>query len=343
MRLIALAKPRLGQAQHSATFAVLVSLVGHGCSVRTLKGCRVFRPLRNFDSMRSLERPMAMQPAIDNDELAAALLPALFEAGRLEMAHFTAGVVFEKKADRSPVTIADQEAEAVLLKALEAFAPHIPVVAEEATSAGVAHGWQRRFFLVDALDGTRLFIRNKPEFSINVALVEDGKALFGAILSPPTGRLFLTRSDGHAYETQLDLVSPQVCAFSSLEFRRLSTREPNGADLVAFNSRGAGGAASQLLATLNVTDARPLGSAMKFCLIAAGEGDLYVRFGETSEWDTAAGQAILEAAGGCVVKTDGSPLTYGHADRSYVNPHFIAWGRQPLWRQDGDTSRVPAG
>jgi len=116
--------------------------------------------------------------AKDHDALIDALLPAVREAGRLEMAHFTKGVKFEQKADRSPVTVADHEAEAVLLAALAAIAPDIPVVAEERIAAGAACEYARQFFLVDALDGTRLFIRGKPEFSINIALVEDGKARF---------------------------------------------------------------------------------------------------------------------------------------------------------------------
>jgi len=137
--------------------------------------------------------------AKDHDALIDALLPAVREAGRLEMAHFTKGVKFEQKADRSPVTVADHEAEAVLLAALAAIAPDIPVVAEERIAAGGACEYARQFFLVDALDGTRLFIRGKPEFSINIALVEDGKARFGLIFLPPSERLFVTRADGAAY------------------------------------------------------------------------------------------------------------------------------------------------
>ena len=277
--------------------------------------------------------------AQDHDALINALLPAVREAGRLEMAHFTKGVKFVQKADRSPVTAADHEAESVLLAALSKVAPDIPVVAEERISAGAACEYARRFFLVDALDGTRLFIRGKPEFSINIALVEDGKARFGLIFLPPSERLFVTRADGAAYEARLHLSTREQSP--SVEFARISTRAPDPAALVAFNSRGAGSASTNLLKTLNVLDARPLGSSMKFCLIAAGEGDLYARFGETCEWDTAAGQAILEAAGGSVTTLDGLPLSYGHYERRFRNPHFVAWGRQPLWRS-GDNVSSPA-
>jgi 3'(2'), 5'-bisphosphate nucleotidase len=273
----------------------------------------------------------------DHDALIAALLPAVREAGRLEMSHFTNGVKFERKADRSPVTAADREAEAVILSVLSHIAPDIPVVAEEEIAAGAACRYARRFFLVDALDGTRLFIRGRPEFSINIGFVEDGKTRFGLIYLPPSERLFVTRSDGASYEA---LVSREKeVSFADMRFKRLTTRVPDPAGLVAFNSRGAGVASTNLLAFLKVHEARPLGSSMKFCLIAAAEGDLYARFGETYEWDTAAGQAILEAAGGSVTNLDGTPLTYGHYGRSYRNPYFVAWGRQPLW--SGAVAELP--
>lgn len=271
------------------------------------------------------------------DAFIAALLPAIREAGRLEMAYFTNGVTFEQKADRSPVTAADREAEAVILAALARIAPDVQVVAEEEIAAGKVCGYAKRFFLVDALDGTRLFIRGKPEFTINVGFVEDGKTRFGLIYLPPAERLFVTRADG-AYEAQLPLTGD--LDYAALRFKRLETRTPDLDQLFAFNSRGNGAASSNLLALLKVSDAKPFGSSMKFCLIAAGEGDLYARFGETCEWDTAAGQAILEAAGGSVTNLDGTPLTYGHYDRAFRNPYFVAWGRQPLWR--GAVAELPS-
>ncbi|MBA2125350.1 3'(2'),5'-bisphosphate nucleotidase CysQ [Hyphomicrobium methylovorum] len=267
----------------------------------------------------------------DHDALVTALLPTVRAAGRLEMAYFAKGVEIEQKADRSPVTIADREAELVILADLAKIAPEIPVVAEEEIAAGRPCEYARRFFLVDALDGTRLFIRGKPEFSINIGYVEDGKARFGLIYLPPSERLFVTRADGFAYEGQLSLAPGEEPP--EVTFHRITTRTPDPETLVAFNSRGTGSASAQLLADLKVADARPLGSAMKFCLIAAGEGDLYARFGETYEWDTAAGQAILEAAGGSVTTPEGEPLTYGHFQRGFRNGHFVAWGRQPLWRR----------
>lgn len=283
-------------------------------------------------------------PAIDvtnHDALIAALLPAVRDAGRVEMEHFRKGVAIEQKADRSPVTVADREAEVLLLAALAKIAPEVSVVAEEEIAAGAVPAYARQFFLVDALDGTRLFIRGKPEFSINIGLVEDGRATFGLIFLPPSERLFVTRSDGAAYEARLPLSAGD--ALPEISFKRIATRTPNRDTLVAFNSRGAGSASAHLLAELNVAEARPLGSAMKFCLIAAGEGDLYARFGETYEWDTAAGQAILEAAGGSVTTPAGEPLTYGHYTRGFRNPYFVAWGRQPLWRSGDETGTAVRG
>ena len=172
-------------------------------------------------------RAMLPIDAQNHDALINALLPAVREAGRLEMAHFTKGVKFVQKADRSPVTAADHEAESVLLAALSKVAPDIPVVAEERISAGAACEYARRFFLVDALDGTRLFIRGKPEFSINIALVEDGKARFGLIFLPPSERLFVTRADGAAYEARLHLSIREQSP--SVEFARISTRSPDPA------------------------------------------------------------------------------------------------------------------
>lgn len=273
----------------------------------------------------------------DHDAFIAALLPAVREAGRLEMSHFKNGVAFEQKADRSPVTAADREAEAVILAALARVAPDVPVVAEEQISNGGPCLYAKRFFLVDALDGTRLFIRGKPEFSVNIGYVEDGISKFGLIYLPPSERLFVTRADG-AYQAHIPHGNERP--FEDIRFERLATREPNLNALVAFNSRGAGAASTNLLALLKVHEAKPLGSSMKFCLIAAGEGDLYARFGETCEWDTAAGQAILEAAGGSVTNLDGTRLTYGHYDRAFRNPYFVAWGRQPLWR--GAMTELPS-
>jgi 3'(2'), 5'-bisphosphate nucleotidase len=266
----------------------------------------------------------------DYQKLAAALYPAVMEAGRVEMGHFSSGVAVETKPDKSPVTAADREAEAIIVAALARAVPEITVVAEEAVAAGHVPQSADRFFLVDALDGTRLFIRGKPEFSVNIGLVENGKPVFGLIYVPPTGDLFVTTGGGQSARAQAPCDLANARDFSELRFSQLQTREPDPANLTAYNSQTAGGASASFLAALNVRHATPVGSSLKFCLIAAGEGDIYARLGQTSEWDTAAGQAILEAAGGCVTTLDGKPLTYGKPDRAYQNPHFVAWARTPM-------------
>ena len=264
----------------------------------------------------------------DADALTRGLLPAALEAGRVEMAHFAAGVAIERKADKSPVTVADREAEAIIVEALHRLAPDIQVIAEEAVSRGEATTHAARYFLVDALDGTRLFVKGSPEFSINVALIENGRAVYGLIYGPATGGLYLTRSDGSAAGAVLP--PHEARGVDDIAFERLVSRDPDPARLVAYNSQSAGGRTTALLAELGVMEKRPFGSSLKFCLIAAGEGDIYARLGDTNEWDTAAGQAILEAAGGAVTTLDGQPLTYGDPARMYLNPHFIAWAKRPL-------------
>lgn len=268
--------------------------------------------------------------AFDADSLIAGLLPAVLEAARVELRHFSAGVTVLSKPDASPVTAADHEAEGILLRCLARHWGKVPVIAEELAAAGGLPSEQGDFFLVDALDGTRHFIRGKPEFSINIALVHARKPVFGLIYVPPRGVLYATRSDGCAYRAVLPANAYAPASLSEIKPERLHTRPADRARLVAFNSRTTGGASSEFLAALDVQEARPLGSSEKFCLIAAGEGDLYARFGPTYEWDTAAGQAILEAAGGSVTTIDGDAMVYGKSAESYLNTSFVAWGGPPL-------------
>lgn len=266
----------------------------------------------------------------DADDLTLALLPAVLEAARAEMRHFNAGVEVSSKPDESPVTAADHEAEAILLAALARYAPQTPVIAEERAAAGELPPPEGRYFLVDALDGTRYFIRGKPEFSINVAISDAGKPVYGLIYMPPTGMLYVTRSDGGSYGGVVTSCASLPEKLDQLGLQRLATREPDRGHLMAYTSRNSAGASGDFLRQLQVHESLSMGSSEKFCLIAAGQDDVYARLGPTYEWDTAAGQAILEGAGGCVTLLDGSPLTYGKAAQGYLNPGFVAWGRTPL-------------
>lgn len=266
---------------------------------------------------------------LDHRGLAEALLPAVLEAGRVEMAYFDAKVAVERKADKSPVTAADREAEAILVAALARAAPGVPIIAEEAMAAGAMPKVERTAFLVDPLDGTKEFIAGSPEFTVNIGLIADGQPVFGLIFVPATGDLYLTDGPSSAVQARVSGASTGL-KLRDLDLRPLKSRTPDRSRLVALASRRATSAAlDDLFKSLNVGEVRRLGSSLKFCLIAAGEADLYARLGETSEWDTAAGQAILVAAGGSVVGLDGRPLAYLKGDRRYLNPPFLAWSRAP--------------
>ncbi len=218
------------------------------------------------------------------------------------------------KADDSPVTDADQRAEAIIVPALEALAPGVQVVAEEACAA---HGMPQvgaEFWLVDPLDGTREFINRNGEFTVNVALVQHGVPVLGVVLAPALDRLFVGAAGVGAWVEEHG------------ERRPIRVRAPGERGLVVVGSRSHGDADAldRFLAGRRVAELRAAGSSLKFCLIAAGEADLYPRLGRTMEWDIAAGHAVLAAAGGRVERLDGNPMIYGKA--GFENPHFVAWG-----------------
>ena len=220
------------------------------------------------------------------------------------------------KADKSPVTDADHAAEAVIVAGLRALTPGLAVVAEEEMAAGHVPSLDGRpFWLVDPLDGTKEFIKRNGEFTVNIALVEDGKPTLGVVLAPVPGTLW--RGDA------------ALGADKSVRggaFVPIAVRKPPAAGLTAFASRSTAIYSDLDIwfrsNGLTVAERKQAGSSLKFCLIAEGEGDIYPRFGPTNEWDTAAGQGVLEAAGGEVVTTDGRPLVYGKP--GFGNPHFIA-------------------
>jgi 3'(2'), 5'-bisphosphate nucleotidase len=268
--------------------------------------------------------------AEDYPRLLDELLPAVLAAGRIEMRHFKAGVSVETKADTTPVTVADREAEAILEEGLKRAAPGVPVIAEEAVAAGRVPAVADAFFLVDPLDGTRAFIRRDPEFTINVGLVEGDRPVFGIIYAPALDLLFATLAPDAAVEVRI-APDAAVTRLSERQMKPLHTREPDPGALVAFASRShAAESTEAFLRRLPIAEKRKASSSLKFCLIARGEADLYARLGETSEWDTAAGHAILAAAGGSVTTLDGAPLRYAKKEKGFANPHFVAWGRSSL-------------
>src|SRR5215469_14938621 len=234
------------------------------------------------------------------------------------------------KADNSPVTNADHAAEEIVLAALAQLSPGVPAIAEEQTAAGHIPETGSDFFLVDPLDGTKEFLKFNGEFTVNIALVSDGRAVFGLIYAPAKSDCYLTLGSGHAVRCELHPAHTPAPG-GTFDFLPLNGERTRGRPFTSITSRShPRPAAAAFLERLGNPERMMLGSSLKFGVLARGEADVYPRFGPTSEWDTAAGQAILEAAGGSVVRADdGQPLTYGKRDRGYVNPAFIAWRRPP--------------
>jgi len=216
------------------------------------------------------------------------------------------------KSDGSPVTEADQLAEAVILAELRSLTPDIPVVAEEAVAAGDVPSVSDRFWLVDPLDGTKEFISRNGEFTVNIALVERGCPVLGVVLAPALGRLFAGAVGHGAFVEDAQGRRPIRC-------RCVPTC---GLTVVASRSHGDAAALDAFLAGRTVASLTNAGSSLKLCLVAAGEADLYPRLGRTMEWDIAAGHAVLRAAGGKVLCLSGDELRYGKP--GFANPHFVA-------------------
>lgn len=255
-----------------------------------------------------------MLEAEDRLELLEQLLPVVRRAGDLIMDIYQTDFEVRGKTDSSPVTEADERAEALILPALSELSPSIPVVAEEAVAAGRTPDVGNRFWLVDPLDGTREFISRNGEFTVNIGLIEAGEPVLGVVLAPALNRLFAGAVGAGAFAEEND------------RRRVISVREPRdeGLTVVASRSHGDPAALESFLQGRRVAHLRNAGSSLKICLVASGEADLYPRLGRTMEWDIAAGHAVLSAAGGRITRVDGTPLTYGKQD--FANPHFVAWG-----------------
>ena len=223
----------------------------------------------------------------------------------------------QRKDDHSPLTAADLAAQRVIAAGLAQLDPVLPVISEEARAApwSQRREWQR-YWLVDPLDGTREFVKRNGEFTVNIALIENHQPVLGVVLAPVTGELYAAaRGQGAWLQTQVDA-----------PWQRIHTRALTEAATVA-GSRSHGGSGIALLQQLLGDDyqSKPLGSSLKFCLVASGVADVYLRRGATSEWDTAAAQSVLEEAGGAVLDLAGDPLRYNRGD-SLINPEFIAVG-----------------
>jgi 3'(2'), 5'-bisphosphate nucleotidase len=269
-----------------------------------------------------------ISPALLPDsDIAEALVAAAIAAGQVIVEVRRRGLSVERKADASPVTEADRAAEAIILDRLAGIAPGVPVVAEEACALGYLPEVAGEFFLVDALDGTKEFIRGGSDFTVNAALIRNGEPVVGVVLAPVSGEIFAG-------------VAGEGAWFGVASNGRVSGRRPakvraagDRVDVVASKSHPTR-ETDAYIARYRVGSCVVAGSSLKFCALAAGRADLYPRMGDTMQWDTAAGDAVLRAAGGRTVTLDGAPLRYGPKGAvgiaAFRNPWFVAVGGMDL-------------
>ncbi len=251
--------------------------------------------------------------SISHREYLASCCSIARDAGALLMEYFTKDFITRHKADNSPVTDADLAANRFIVKALAALAPHIPIIAEEDVTLGRED--HELFWLVDPLDGTLSFTRGEPEFTVNIGLIRNRKPLLGVIYAPPQDAMYWGEIGQGAFRKSGGGAAAAI-----------ATRAPDKDGLVVARSRSRPSKeAAAYLETLRIKQTISGSSSIKFCQIAEGGADLYPRFGRTMEWDTAAGHAILQAAGGRVETVDGKPLAYGKP--GFENPGFVAYGR----------------
>jgi 3'(2'),5'-bisphosphate nucleotidase len=249
------------------------------------------------------------------------LVPIALEAGAAILRVYASDFKIEAKGDASPVTQADRLAEELIVRGLKSLSPDMPVLAEEAAAAGAAFVSGAAFFLVDPLDGTKEFVSRNGEFTVNIALISEQRPIAGVVYAPAIGKLYGGAQGAGAFRIDYSTegAGRGRCAIKA---------RPRPKRLTAVASRShRSPETDDFLKTLDVGAFAEAGSSLKFCLIAEGVADIYPRLGRTMEWDTGAGQAVLEAAGGRVlVHPTGEPLLYGKDARGFDNPHFVAWG-----------------
>ncbi len=253
---------------------------------------------------------------LDLPALLTDLIPLVREAGRVVMCVYGTDFDVETKGDDSPVTAADQQAERVILAGLRRLTPEIPVVAEEAAAAGDVPDVSACFWLVDPVDGTKEFVNRNGEFTVNIALVGHGRPLLGLVFAPALDRLFF---GAEGIGSWVDDARGR---------RAIAARPAPAEGLTVVGSRwhGDDAAVDAFLAGRPIAARTTVGSSLKLCLVAEGAADVYPRFGRTMEWDIAAGDAVLRAAGGLVETTTGALMAYGKP--GFENPDFAAWGRR---------------
>jgi 3'(2'), 5'-bisphosphate nucleotidase len=249
-------------------------------------------------------------------ELTPQVLALARQAGARILEVYRQSVDVIAKADASPLTIADLRSHETILAGLAALTPLVPALSEESSTVPFATRaqWQR-FWLVDPLDGTKEFLARNDQFTVNIALIEGHSPVFGVVYVPAQDLIYWGGKGLGAFRQR---------GVDPVESIGVRTQAPATLRIVGSRSH-ANDSLTQLLPRLGAFDLVAIGSSLKFCLIAAGEADVYPRFGPTSEWDTAAAQAVVEGAGGQVVASDGRPLRY-NTQESLLNPYFIAFG-----------------
>ena len=244
------------------------------------------------------------------------ILRLVRQAGDAILAIYNTDFEVERKQDNSPLTAADLAAHRVIVSTLERLTPEIPVFSEESAkiSFDTRRQWQC-YWLIDPLDGTREFVKRNGEFTVNIALIEAHQPTFGVVYAPVLERLYYGVRDRGAWKQEGERVAEEIRVVSQ---RRRPAR-------VAGSRSHAGDSLRRFLDNLGDHELLSMGSSLKLCLVAEGQADIYPRLGPTSEWDTAAAQAVVEAAGGCVTTLDLQPLRYNTKD-SLLNPHFLVFG-----------------
>jgi 3'(2'), 5'-bisphosphate nucleotidase len=259
----------------------------------------------------------------DTSALLQSLIYTAQRAGGAIMAVYATDFAVKDKADASPVTVADEAAEKIILADLAMIAPGVPVVAEEAAAAGKVPVIAERFFLVDPLDGTREFVSRRDEFTVNVALIENGAPVLGVVFAPARHELYWGDVEaGKAGHIDADPDGTMPSMGAAIVARPVPAQ---GLTAVASRSHRTP-ETDAFLSNYSVAEFLSIGSSLKFCMVAAGRADVYPRIGTTMEWDTAAGHAVLSAAGGSVTDLEGGPFRYGKP--GFRNGNFIAWGRR---------------
>lgn len=258
-------------------------------------------------------------PDSDAQRLLSEITPLARDAGAKIMTFYQGDFEVRSKSDSSPVTEADEAAEKIIITGLQRLAPDIPIIAEEATAAGkTADVSGGRFWLVDPLDGTKEFVNHRDEFTVNIALVDDRRPVLGVVFAPALDAFYAASGPGTA-TVQRGTDAPQA-----ISARRMPE---TGAIVTASRSHSDMEKIQKLMDQHAIKDMKISGSSIKFCLIAEGLADIYPRYGHTREWDTAAGHAVLSAAGGSVRGTDGSEMLY--SKDGFLNHEFIAYGLDP--------------